>query len=215
MTNTGLHPLAADYLNRLQAATNSLPADVAEELMTDLREHLDVALPPDASEIEVRTALDRLGSPAEVVAAASPSGQAAPQSRATVNWQETSAVIALVAAEVIAFLIPLSIPIWLVGVVLLALSKVWSGREKLRGFLALATGFPLVLITLVLSLMTGSTTSCVATSATNASEVTSTLEPVCTTTGTPTWISYLLLAAMAAYLIYQIMTARALLNRRA
>ncbi|MEU8659843.1 HAAS signaling domain-containing protein [Actinoplanes philippinensis] len=64
--------LVAAYLARVERAASRLPAGRREELLGDLREHIEIArAESDAgTEAEVRTILDRLGDPESIVAAA-------------------------------------------------------------------------------------------------------------------------------------------------
>ena len=61
----------------------------------------------------------------------------------------------LVAAELLFVVWFVAIPMWVVGLVLLAVSGVWTGREKLLGLLALGTGLPVVLVTVATAGTTG------------------------------------------------------------
>ncbi|HEV8403697.1 MAG TPA: hypothetical protein VGQ31_11770 [Candidatus Limnocylindrales bacterium] len=63
--------LVDDYLGRLEAAAGAIEGDRRAELVADVREHIDLALADrgTADEATVRMVLDRLGSPAEIVAA--------------------------------------------------------------------------------------------------------------------------------------------------
>ena len=65
-------PLVDDYLRRLDAAASRLPADQREELVSEIRDHLQEALrqTPTGDQAAVRNALERLGSPEEIAAAA-------------------------------------------------------------------------------------------------------------------------------------------------
>jgi Domain of unknown function (DUF4190) len=65
-------PLVDDYLRRLDAAASTLPADQRDELVSEIRDHLQEALrqTPAGDQAAVRNALDRLGSPEEIAAAA-------------------------------------------------------------------------------------------------------------------------------------------------
>ncbi len=58
------------YLASLQAASHGLPADIADELLADVRSHLDEVVAADAGEAAIRQAIDDLGSPEQIVAAA-------------------------------------------------------------------------------------------------------------------------------------------------
>ena len=116
--------LRDDYLRRLAAAASELPRERREELVDEIREHLDAALAETdpGDEVAVRNAIERLGPPDEIVrAAADREPTAAPRSR----FLEIVAIVLLVVPGVG----------WLPGVVLVALSRVWSGREKLVGIL--------------------------------------------------------------------------------
>jgi hypothetical protein len=65
-------PLVDDYLRRLDAAASTLPADQRDELISEIRDHLEEALrqTPAGDQAAVRNALERLGSPEEIAAAA-------------------------------------------------------------------------------------------------------------------------------------------------
>ncbi len=70
MTTT--HPLAEDYLRRLNHIARVLPRHERDELVAEIRNHLDSGLPPDATDADVRNLLDQLGPPNDIVAAARP-----------------------------------------------------------------------------------------------------------------------------------------------
>lgn len=68
---TGLqHPLVQDYLARLDRAGAGLPPEIRAELSADLSAHLDSALTSTSSDADVRNALQELGAPEDVAAAA-------------------------------------------------------------------------------------------------------------------------------------------------
>ncbi len=226
MTNTQLPPLAQDYLARLAAECRRLPADQAEELLSDLTAHVHEGLSDTASEAEVRTLLDRLGTPREVVdSAAGATEPPAATSPAELTRQpggiEIGAVIVLIATGLTAPLVFLSIPAWIVGLVLLAVSQVWTGREKLRGLLSLGTGLPLVLAMAAASVVSIRVSDCgshepVVTPARPGSPEPVVVPPSdasCAADG-PAWYLWVFLALVVAYFIYQFMTARRLLRKR-
>ncbi|MEV0898306.1 hypothetical protein [Actinoplanes sp. NPDC049802] len=64
--------LVADYLARVERAATRLPAGRREELLADLREHIEIARAESGAETEaeIRTILDRLGDPESIVASA-------------------------------------------------------------------------------------------------------------------------------------------------
>jgi hypothetical protein len=126
---TTTHPLADDYLRRLDRAARALPRRERDDLVADIRGHLDAGLVPGAAEADVRNLLDELGPPEDVVAAASPS----------------TPVVRRGAREVFAllFLVTGLPPVlgWLVGVGLLLWSPLWSARQKLLAILVWPGGY--------------------------------------------------------------------------
>ncbi|MEU5691730.1 hypothetical protein [Actinosynnema sp. NPDC020468] len=63
------HPLVVGYLDRLEHAAAALPAHRRAELLEEIRAHVELSLPGTPSEADVRTLLDRVGDPTEIVAA--------------------------------------------------------------------------------------------------------------------------------------------------
>ena len=76
MTTT-THRLIDEYLQRLERAARVLPRRDREELLAEIRSHLDAGLPPQATEADIRNLLDDLGPPDSIVAAARPDRRAA------------------------------------------------------------------------------------------------------------------------------------------
>jgi uncharacterized membrane protein len=159
MTTTARHPLVEDYLARLRAEAARLPADQSRELVSDIDEHLDAALTQDSSEAEVRNVLDRLGTPHELVIEAGGS-PVLPATTGT-KWLSSpaGAIICLLSAEVLSLLLPITVPLWILGLVMMARAPVWSEREKWLGFLALGSGLPAAIVLLGAATMTVSTCS--------------------------------------------------------
>jgi hypothetical protein len=95
--NVHADPQVDDYLRRLDAAASALPAHRREELISEIRDHLQEALrqTPASDETAVRNALERLGPPEEIVAAAADS---APSDQLVAPFRETngSAIVAVV-----------------------------------------------------------------------------------------------------------------------
>lgn len=63
-------PVVDDYLRRLDDAARILPDERRRELVEEISAHIAESRAGDAGEAEVRTLLDRLGEPEEIVAAA-------------------------------------------------------------------------------------------------------------------------------------------------
>jgi hypothetical protein len=72
MTASTLHPLAADYLQRLRRAGRGLPRGRLAELVAEIEGHLSEALDAKASDAEVLTVLDKLGEPEAIIEAEAP-----------------------------------------------------------------------------------------------------------------------------------------------
>ena len=133
--NTTLHPLAEDYLRRLDGAAWSLPAPDRNELLAEIRAHLEAGLTPGSTDADVRNLLDELGAPEDIVAAA----QTAPEGAQTAGtpraappaaqspWGATE-ILAVLGLTVGTFLIPIIGPI--VGIILAWVSTRWTKREK-------------------------------------------------------------------------------------
>ena len=130
MNDSSLHPLARDYLKRLNKAAANLPRARRKELIGEIESHLGEALPTSAGEAEALNVLERLGEPADIVAEAG-TGQA--PARAGLN--EWLAIPLLLIGGVV-------IPVlgWFVGVVLLWTSRIWTVRDKLIGTLVVPGG---------------------------------------------------------------------------
>jgi len=130
--------LVDDYLRRLEHAAGHLPRPRRAELVTEIREHIDSALGDraDVGEATVRNVLERLGPPEEIVAAIEPP----PPEPTRAGAVEVVALIAL--------LLPLLG--WLLGAVLVLVSRAWSTRDKVIGLTLLF--LPVVVFALAFSL---------------------------------------------------------------
>ena len=115
------HRLVEDYLRRLDRAAAHLQRARRLELVSEIRQHIESALGEEeaANDAAVLNVLERLGRPEEIVEAADPD----PRPVARPGWLEITALVALV----VPFLG------WLVGIVLVAASSVWSRRDKVVG----------------------------------------------------------------------------------
>jgi hypothetical protein len=95
--NVHTDPLVDDYLRRLDAAASALPAHRREELVSEIRDHLQEALrqAPASDEAAVRNLLERLGPPDEIVSAAA---DQVPPGHLVAPYRETngSAIVSVV-----------------------------------------------------------------------------------------------------------------------
>jgi hypothetical protein len=123
--NATAHPLVEGYLRSLDGAAKVLPRRERDELVAEIRAHLDEAVPPGASEADVRNALDAPGAPWDIVAAAG--GEPKTVRRGP---REIFALILLVTGG-----FPVPILGWFVGLGLLIWSPLWTPRQKWLGAL--------------------------------------------------------------------------------
>ncbi|MEU4063776.1 hypothetical protein AB0F25_15310 [Streptomyces wedmorensis] len=169
MTGTE-HPLVTDYLTTIEREASFLPAGRREELLADLREHLAVAVGDEPDPETVRAALERLGSPSAIVAAARAEEPetlvtpAAPAASATTEAQtrssRTVATTILLGASGVATLALdfLGLVALAVGLGLLWTSAVWDRRTKvLATALTLATPVVVILGAFLLAARLGPT----------------------------------------------------------
>ena len=184
----------------LQRAGERLPADVRDELVSDIRAHLEEVRANAEGRVEVRDALDRLGAPEEVVRAAAAEvgdrqavGQ--PQARSSAGLREIVTVLLLVFGVVVTFPIlgPFSIVVWLVAVALLWSAPAWTPRLKTLGTLVWPGGIALPLAT---GLVTGQT--CMTVEESNASGVVTAVDTVCSGYALPVWIGLPLFIVLLA-----------------
>ncbi len=157
MTTPRVDSLVDDYLARLTTAAQSLPPERRVELLEGITEHLQAARAAGAAadEAAVRTLLDRLGEPEEIVAAALEDGLSSPGSGAYVPRYPAAGPhvasppsLVLEACTLAMLTVGSLLPVlgWLVGVALLWSSKRWRPWEKLLGTLIFPGGGPGLLL---------------------------------------------------------------------
>ncbi|WP_051844865.1 HAAS signaling domain-containing protein [Streptomyces globisporus] len=150
MTGTE-HPLVTDYLATIEREASFLPAGRREELLADLREHLAVAVGEEQDPEAVRTALERLGSPSAIVAAAraeEPETAAAPTAPSPTPQPRSRSVLTAVLLGV-SGIATLASPFaglaaLALGLALLWTSAAWQQRTKVRAT-ALSLAAPLAI----------------------------------------------------------------------
>lgn len=144
-----MQAVVEEYLARLRSAAWVLPREQAEELVAGIAEHLEQARTSGGAndEAAIRTVLDRLGEPEELVAAARAEappvavpqwGRAAPERPRALH--EGFAVGLLTLGSFV--------PVvgWLAGAVLLWTSRRWTTVHKVVGTLLVPGGPGLVLL---------------------------------------------------------------------
>jgi hypothetical protein len=141
-TTTTLHPLAEDYLHRLDRATRRLPRGERRELTDEIVAHLAEATDPDMSDAEVLTVLDRLGDPEDIVEAEREDEPAPTERRGVREW---AAIFLLLFGGFIFFVG------WIGGLILLWSSRAWDTRDKLIGTLIVPGGLATAFVVLILT----------------------------------------------------------------
>jgi hypothetical protein len=139
MTETLVH----DYLERLSRAADRLPPERREELLAEIREHIDsaVAAGEAGSEAELRDLLDRLGDPEEIVAAAAedePVSPGAPGQPA--RYRRPGIVLEIVAVALMTLGSLILVIGWAAGAIMLWTSRRWTTGEKLLATLVVPGG---------------------------------------------------------------------------
>ena len=137
MTTTTLHPLAAEYLQRLRRAGRGLPRGRRRELIAEIEGHLAEAIDPSASDAEALTVLDKLGDPEAIVAAEAAHPHELPDRRGPKEWA------AIILLPLGGFIVGLG---WVAGVILLWASRAWTTRDKWLGTLVVPGGLATSLI---------------------------------------------------------------------
>lgn len=131
MTTDTLHPLAAEYVERLRRAGRGVPPGRLRELLAEIEAHLSEAIDPSASDAQALAALEKLGEPEAIIAAETLQPDELPDRPGIRKW---AAMILLLFGG---FLLGLG---WCAGLILLWSSRAWSTRDKWIGTLVIPGG---------------------------------------------------------------------------
>lgn len=126
--------LADDYLRELQRELRDLPRGRQQELLQEIGDHIDAALAEGSrhGEADVRNVLERLGDPAEI----------AEEARGRFGVRRTKPGVLEIGALILLPIGGLLVPLlgWVVGVILLWSSRLWTTGQKLAGTLLFPGG---------------------------------------------------------------------------
>ena len=125
--NATTDPLVTDYLLTVERGLAPLPRHRRDEILDDLRDHLDAELGYAATEADVLNVLERLGDPTEIAAFARAEEGVVRAPRLVTEW------VALGLLTLGGAMIPFVG--WLVGVTLVWRSPVWTRGDKLMATL--------------------------------------------------------------------------------
>jgi uncharacterized membrane protein len=130
------NPLIQNYLDRLERALRGATEDRRREILQEINDHIHESLAEQnsISDSEILSVLERLGSPEEIAAEAR-EPLAKSTSRPRIGALEVIAIVLLLLGG---FFLP--ILGWVVGVVLLWVSNVWTLRDKIIGTLFVPGG---------------------------------------------------------------------------
>jgi hypothetical protein len=176
-------PVVEDYLRRLDLAAGVLPDDRRRELVGEIAEHIAASRAGGqvTNEAQLRTLLDRIGAPADIVAAArdeeNPTGVV--MAAGPVRGRRPSIVTEIIAVLLLTVGSILPIVGWIAGVVMVWLSRRWRTSEKILATLVFPGGPGLALFVGTFGLRT----STCATRSDSSGEVTS-----CTHSGGMPWL---------------------------
>lgn len=121
--NATLHPLAHAYLREVERGLAPLPRGRRDEIVADLREHLDASHVGAESEADVRNVLDRLGDPRDVAAAAlAEAGVVEATAKPVMEWYAVGLL------SVGSLMLPIAG--WLLGIGMVWSSRIWRRWHK-------------------------------------------------------------------------------------
>jgi hypothetical protein len=178
--------LVDDYLRRLERELADLPRARRREVVEEIAGHIEEARaePEARGDVGTLNVLERLGDPAEIAADARARFEIEPRRAGR------SEVAALVLLLVGGFVFAVG---WLVGLVLLWSSEVWSLRDKLIGTLVFPGGLALPL---VLAMYPSYATACSDSGGSGAP-----VKTTCTTYGAPSTLAHVAWIALAVALV--------------
>ncbi|MFP5352392.1 MAG: DUF1700 domain-containing protein [Actinomycetota bacterium] len=133
--NATLHPAADRYLKELDRALAGLPDARRREIVGEIQSHIEEAVPPGATDADVRNALGDLGDPDFIAADAF--------ERFGITRPKAGALEGFAIALLLVGGVLLPILGWIIGVVLLWVSRAWTLRDKLIGTLVVPGGLAL------------------------------------------------------------------------
>ena len=141
------------YLDELERALSALPKDRRNEIVRDIRGHIDVALAErgEPSAADVEQLLDELGTPQEIAEAAYAE---LPPGRTKMAGRDVGTIILLLVGGLL-----LPFVGWFIGVVMLWTSTAWRTKDKVIGTLLVPGGLFAPMVLLLVSVFAVSSTS--------------------------------------------------------
>lgn len=225
METTVTEQILCDYLERLERPSDALPPAQHSELVEEITDHIAAARAAGQLEDEasLRSLLDRLGDPADIVAAAradQPGGSYGPGTdhraaqspplppvKAPGIGLEIAAVMLMTVGSIIPFIG------WLAGVVLLWTSRRLRTAEKILATLVVPGG-PLTWLAF-LGLFAAGGSAC-STSTSQAAGGPARSSQSCTQSGVPPWlgITIIVVAVVVPFVIGAVLLRRASVRAR-
>jgi hypothetical protein len=212
---TNADALVDDYLARLDHAARTLPDDRRADVVAGIREHIDAARESGVAhdEASLRDLLDRLGEPEEIVAAAREGDDPLPPPvapPAAVAYRspgigtEITAAVLLTAGSFIPFVG------WIAGVIVAWTSRRWTVGEKLLATLVFPFGPAAGLVVMGLGTVTAGRV-CTQATVEQADGTFAAGDVTCS--GPPAWTSWVVLVAVALWVVAPFVVAIVLVRR--
>lgn len=149
--NATAHPAVTRYLHDLERALRDIPRPRRNEIVQEIREHIEEASTSSvetADEVRIRTVLDQVGDPETIAEEA--------RERFGIQRTKGGALEGFAIALILVGGVIVPVLGWIVGVVLLWVSRVWSTRDKLIGTFVVPGGLALPVYLSVFATVSGS-----------------------------------------------------------
>jgi uncharacterized membrane protein len=133
--NATTHPQVSRYLKELERALRDIPRTRRDEIVEEISEHIkeaSVGVSAESNESSIRALLDQVGEPEEIAQEA--------RERLGITRRSAGALESFAIALLLVGGLILPGVGWIVGVVLLWMSRVWTTLDKLVGTLVLPGG---------------------------------------------------------------------------
>ena len=133
MSDPLAHPLVRTYLASVDRETAVLSDDRRRDLVADLREHIESVLPQGADDATVQQALDQLGAPREIAAAAIAEEPGVNSLQPESNARTTLTLGMMVLAAPFFWVLGIGLVLAVPAAVRIWRSTAWTRRDKRLG----------------------------------------------------------------------------------
>ncbi|AXG78921.1 HAAS signaling domain-containing protein [Streptomyces paludis] len=155
MSDALTHPLVRTYLASVDREAAVLSGDRRGDLVTDLREHIESVLPRDADDAAVQQALDQLGTPREIAAAAIAEEPGVNPLQPESSARTKLTLVLMVVAAPLFEILGIGIVVAIIASVRIWRSPAWTRRDKHLGVLCAFSPFLVIPAAAALFVLTG------------------------------------------------------------